>query len=207
MLNIFELLGNYIEYFPLIAFFGLVLAGCNLPISEDLIIITAALLSLEKPSILLPSLIAIYAGVVSTDFFMYWVGTKVRNGASKWGFFIKLVPEKALEKMQYYLNKYGIFTFIAGRFIPFGFRNTMFFTSGFIKLKFRRFVVYDIVAAGISINTLFFLTHEFGENAKRPLKIAGIILFAVAVSSIIAIIIRLVVLWHKKKKMESAENK
>ena len=200
MFDIFGLLSGYIGYFPLIAFIGLVLAGCNLPVSEDLIIITGALLSHEEPSIMVPTLIAIYIGVVSTDFLMYWLGGRVRRGASKKSFFIKVIPERAMDKMHRYLDKYGIFTFIVGRFIPFGFRNTMFFSSGFFKLRFRDFVIYDLVAAGISVNTLFFVTYWFGENARKPLRIAGIILFVVVVSGFITLIIRFVVLWRRRKK-------
>ena len=199
MFDIFNYLSQYLDYFPLIAFFGLLLAGCNLPVSEDLIIITGALLSHEKPSIMIPNLLAILAGVILTDFFMYWVGGRARKGASKLDFFIKMVPEKAMDKMHHYLDKYGIWTFIVGRFIPFGFRNTLFFSSGFFKLRFRVFVVYELVAAAISVNTLFFLTYYFGENASKPLKIAGVILFVVVVSGLVSLIIHLVVLWKRKK--------
>ena len=206
MPDIFALLSNYTEYYPLVAFLGLLLAGCNLPVSEDLIIITGAILSHEMPSIMIPSLIAIYAGVTLTDFFMYWIGGRVRGGASKKGFFIKVIPEKALDKMHRYLDKYGIFTFIVGRFIPFGFRNTMFFSSGFFRLKLKEFIIYDLIAAAISINTLFFVTYYFGENARKPIKIAGIILFIVVVSSIVTLIIRFFVIWRRKKANKESEN-
>jgi len=200
MPDFFALVGEHIEFFPLFAFFGLVLAGFSLPVSEDLIIITAAILSHEEPSIMIPSIIAIYAGVIFTDFFMYWIGGRVRSGASKSFFFIKAVPEKALSKMNHYLEKYGIFTFIVGRFIPFGFRNTMFFSAGFIKLRFRDFIVYDLIAAAISVNTLFFIVYQFGDTARKPLKIAGIILFVVAVTSVVSLVVRFIVLWRRKKK-------
>ena len=177
----------------------MLLAGINLPISEDLIIITGALLSHKEPDLLVYNLIAIYIGVISTDFFVYWVGTRVRSGASKTGFFARLVPEKTLNRMRYFLDKYGIFTFIVGRFIPFGVRNTMFFSSGFFQLRFRLFVIYDLVAAMTSINTLFFLTYHFGEAAKKPLKIAGVILFVALVSGLISLIIRSTIKWRRRR--------
>jgi len=207
MPEFFVLLGEHIEYFPLFAFLGLLLAGCNLPVSEDLIIITAALLSHEEPSIMIPSLLAIFAGVVATDFFMYWVGGKARSGASRWQFFVKMAPRRVLDKIHLYLGKYGIFTFIIGRFIPFGFRNTMFFTSGFMKLRLREFIIYDLVAAAISVNTLFFVVYRFGENARKPLKIAGIVMFIFAVSSIISIFVRFVVVWRRKKAAKAQAGK
>jgi len=202
MPDFFAILSQYIDYFPLVAFFGLLLAGLNLPISEDLIIITGALLSNEKPSILVPSLIAIFIGIVITDFFVYWIGGRARSGAAKTVFFTKLVPEKALDKMYYYLDKYGIFTFIVCRFIPFGVRNTLFFTSGFFKLRLRIFIIYDVIAAFISMNTLFFLTYKFGDNARKPIKIAGIVLFIFVISALVSIIIRFIVIWRRRTPIE-----
>ena len=199
MPDIFSLLRDYIDFFPLLAFVGLLLAGLNLPVSEDLIIITGAILCHEKHSLIITSLIAIFAGVIITDFFVFWVGTRVRKGAAKSKFFTRLVPEKALDKMHYYLDKYGIFTFIVCRFIPFGVRNTLFFTSGIFKLRLRVFVLYDIIAALISVNTLFFLTFHFGEVVEKPIKIAGIVLFVVVVSAVISLIIRFIVMWRKKE--------
>jgi len=202
MPDFFAILNQYIDYFPLVAFFGLLLAGLNLPVSEDLIIITGALLSYEKPSILVPSLISIFVGIIITDFFVYWIGGRARNGASKTVFFTKLVPQKALDKMYYYLDKYGIFTFIVCRFIPFGIRNTLFFTSGFFKLRFRIFIIYDIIAAFISMNTLFFLTYKFGDNARKPIKIAGIVLFIFVISALVSMIIHFTIIWRRKTLME-----
>ena len=203
MLDIFGILVKYIEFFPLVALISLLLAGFNLPISEDLIIITGALVSHKSPDLLFNNLIAIYVGVIASDFFVFWIGTRVRKGASKSSFFTKMVPKKALEKMHHYLDKYGIFAFIVTRFIPFGARNTLFFASGFFNLKFRFFVVYDVIAAMISINTLFFLVFFFGEVVRKPIKIAGLILFIALVSGIISLIIRFIVLWRRKKAPNS----
>ena len=45
-------IGQYVSYFPLVIFISLFLGGFNLPISEDIIVITAALLcKQEKASI------------------------------------------------------------------------------------------------------------------------------------------------------------
>jgi membrane-associated protein len=199
MPDFYAFLSGYIEFFPLAALICLLLAGCNIPISEDLIIITGALLSQEKPSILVSNLIAIYIGVIASDFLMYWIGTRVRKGTAKSVFFSGLVPERAMEKMHNKLDKYGIFTFIVCRFIPFGVRNTLFFTSGFFSLRLKVFATYDIIAAMISINSLFFLAYFLGDSVRRPMKIAGLVLFILLVSGVIMLFVRIVVLWRRKK--------
>ena len=196
------ILNQYIDYFPLVAFLGLLLAGLNFPVSEDLIIITGAILCHKKPSLLPAVLGVIYFGVLITDFFVYWVGTKVRKGTGKIHFFSRMIPEKAMDKMHEKLNKYGIFTFIVCRFIPFGVRNTLFFTSGFFSLRLRSFIVFDLIAAMISVNTLFFLVYSFGEVVRRPIKIAGIILFIALVSAIISFLLHFFIAWRKKKAVK-----
>jgi len=200
MPDIIALLNQYIDYFPLVALGCLLLAGLNLPASEDLIIITGALLCHKKPSLLPATLAAIFTGIFATDIFVYWVGTKVRKGTGKSKFFTRLIPEKTMDKWHNYLDKYGILTFIVGRFIPFGFRNTLFFTSGFFNLKFRSFVIYDVIAGLISVNTLFFLAYRFGEVVKRPIKIAGIILFIALISAIISVVVGMLVKKYRRKK-------
>jgi membrane protein DedA with SNARE-associated domain len=202
MPDFYAFLSGYIGYFPLAALICLLLAGCNIPISEDLIIITGALLSQEKPFLLLSSLAAIYIGVIASDFLVYWIGTRVRKGTAKSGYFSSLIPERAMERMRHKLDKYGIFTFIVCRFIPFGVRNTLFFTSGFSNLRLRVFALYDIIAAMISVNTLFFLAYFLGDSVRRPLKIAGLVLFILLVSGVIMLFARLVVLWKRKKAEE-----
>ena len=205
MPDIFALLSQHITFFPMVAFIGLLMAGCNLPVSEDLIIITAAILAHEEPSILLPSLFAIYAGAISTDYFVFWIGTRVRKGTAKSAFFRKFVSEKMLNKMLHYLEKYGILAFIVGRFIPFGARNALCFTAGFSGLRLKTFAIYEFIAAMISINTLFFITYQFGDSAKKPIKIAGIILFVVAVSAVIMLIIRVIIVWKRRNSGETPQ--
>ena len=206
MPDIFALLLEYYTYYPLVAFVGLLLAACNIPISEDLIIITGALLSHGRSSNMFHILIALYFGIIIGDFFVYWVGTRVRKGASKMKFFVEMVPKRYLERMHHYLDKYGIFTFIVCRFIPFGVRNILFFTSGFFNLRLRVFALYDIIAAMISINTLFFVAYNFGEEAQRPIKIAGIVLFILVASGIISLIIRIIVLLRRRRNKLRARN-
>jgi membrane protein DedA with SNARE-associated domain len=199
MLDIFSALSNHVEYFPLVAILSLLLAALNLPISEDLIIITGAILSHEDSSNLLHNLAAIYFGVVAGDFLAYWVGTRVRKGAAKVSVFTKVIPESAMNKMRHYLDKYGIFTFIVGRFIPFGVRNTLCFSSGFFDLRLRKFIVYDLVSSLISVNTLFFLVYEFGEEMAKPIEIAGTVLFIAFALAIISFVVSLIVKWRRSK--------
>jgi membrane protein DedA with SNARE-associated domain len=189
MPDFFAMLGQYIPYFPILALVCLLLAGFNLPISEDIIIIAGAILAQNDHALLLPNLLAIYTGVVVSDFVSYWLGTRVRKGLAVSKRIRKLAPEAKLEKMRYYLDKYGILTFIVCRFIPFGVRNTLFISSGLFGLRLRLFALYDIIAATISVNTLFFLVYHFGDDIRRNHRTAGIILLIAGVITVAIIVL------------------
>ncbi|MDR1429897.1 MAG: phosphatidylserine decarboxylase [Spirochaetaceae bacterium] len=189
----FASLVNYVRFFPAAALAGLLLAGLNVPISEDLVIITGALVSRGAPGLLVPSLLAIYAGVVISDFISFFIGTLIRKGVVKAKFATALLSPKKLDKVRRLLDKNGFLTFIVCRFIPLGVRNTLFMASGFLALPVRRFAVYDIIAAAISVNTLFFLVYCFGEDVENPFRIAGLLLFALLCIAALAFAIRFIV--------------
>jgi len=192
MPDIIVWLSQNITYFPIAAFFCLLLAGLSFPISEDLIIITGALICQEKPSLLVPALAALYAGVIISDYFPYFIGKYIRKGTIKFRFAVRIASSKKVDRMYHYLEKHGIFTFIVCRFIPFGVRNTLFLSSGFSGLRLRRFALYDTIAATISVSTLFFLAYHFGDSITKPLHAVKIVLFVLLLSTISFIIVRII---------------
>jgi membrane protein DedA with SNARE-associated domain len=192
MFDIVARISQYVEYYPFLAFGALLLAGLNLPISEDLIIITGALICRANPSMLVPVFAATYAGIVISDYFPYLLGIYIRKGSIKAKFLTHLFSPRRIVRIHRYLDKYGIFTFIVGRFIPFGVRNTLFITSGLIGLRLRHFALYDTTAATISVSTLFFLAYHFGDAVEKPFQAVGIVLFILALSIITFVIVNIV---------------
>jgi phosphatidylserine decarboxylase len=193
MPDLFSLLHQYIDFFPLVALIALLLAGFSLPFSEDLIIIMGALLCHEDPTLLVPTLAAIYTGVIVSDFIAYKIGIMARKGTIRNKLLAALFTEKKLSRMHELMEKYGVFTFIVCRFIPFGVRNTLFMASGFFGLRLRVFALFDILAAMISVNTLFFLAYNLGDDVKHPVKVAGIILFILLILIIAALFVRFLI--------------
>jgi len=192
MLDIFARLHQYIGYYPFVAFTALMLAGLNIPISEDLIIITGALICHENSSMLVPVLAATYAGVFISDYFPYLLGKLIRKGTVKSNFIARFFSPKKIVRIHRYLDRYGIFAFIVGRFIPFGVRNTLFITAGLFDLRLRRFTLYDATAVTISVSTLFFLSYHFGEAVGKPFQAVGIVLFILLLSFITFVVIRII---------------
>ena len=197
-MEIFNALHDYIGFYPLVAFICLLLAGFSIPpFSEDLVIITGAIVCSKEHSLIIPTLGAIYLGAIGTDFMVYWFGLRVRRGVSKSKLITKVLTKKRFDTLHHYLDKFGIFTFIVCRFIPFGVRNGLMLTAGMANLRLRVYAIYDVTAALISINTLFFLVYFLGEQMEKPIKTIGVILFILLVCAIGFIIVRLAIRWRK----------
>lgn len=195
MNSILAFIGTYIHYWPLVCFCALILAGFNIPVSEDVMIVMSALIASHDGKQLIPNYIGLYAGIYVSDIISYWfgriLGSKLLN--------LKIVRKKMtpvrMQKIVNQLDKHGFLTFIVTRFIPFGVRNTLFMTSGMVHFYFGNFLLYDGVASIFSSATLYFLVFFLGEIAAVNIQIVGYILFALLVATLIVLFVR-----HEKKK-------
>ena len=178
--------------------FGLLLlSGLSLPISEDLLILTSGgLAATVVPENWLYLFLAVFFGCYLSDWICYFIGRKF--GSKLWNFkwFAKAVDPKMLHQMEDYYAKYGFWTLLVGRFIPFGVRNALFLTAGISKMPFRKFILSDGIACFLSNSTLFSLAYFAGKNREilfTFLKTFNILIFTVFVMLIIALI------WYKRK--------
>ena len=171
-------LGSYITYFPLVIFIGLLLGGLWLPISEDLIVVMAAVLSQTEKASIPAFLIALYSGAILSDYMVYFWGRLLARGTLSSGLFSRLITKENTMRLSKSLQKHGPLTYIVCRFIPFGVRNIVSVTTGFVRYPFYKFVLYDFIAALCNISVLFGLVYFFGAKGGYVMRIMGIILFA-----------------------------
>ncbi len=144
---------------------GLLLAGLNLPISIDVLLIVAAILSSqfipENTYILYFTLLG---GCYFSGWIAYFLGRKLGPKLQKVPLFKHLLSQKKIKSMQIFYEKKGIWAFIIGRFIPFGVRNALFMTSGVSKMPFLRFALLDAIACFIWVTAFFSLLFNVGQN-------------------------------------------
>ena len=169
-------IGHYISYFPLVIFISLFLGGFNLPISEDIIVITAALLCKQEKASIPAFYAALYFGAILSDYLVYFWGRLLGRGRISGRFFSKLISEKNIKRISNALERHGFLTFLFGRFIPFGVRNIIAMTSGFVGLSFYKFAFFDAIAAACNISALFWLVFFLGQRGSHFMKIIGIVL-------------------------------
>ncbi len=179
-------------------FFGVLLAGCNLPISIDLLVIISALFSakfIPEHTVLLYSFLL--TGCVLSAWISYILGRTLGVKLARWKWFKFILSDQKIEKIRSFYKKYGVWAFVVGRFIPFGIRNCLFMSSGLSKMPFLRFAWQDLFACVIWVTTSFFIFYHLGQNLEvlwgyvKTFNLFLFLIFAVAVISVI---------WYKRTK-------
>jgi len=162
-----SILQNAAPMVHFISFGLLILAGFNMPVSEDLVfIISASIAATIVPQNAVYIFIGCFLGAYCSDIIAYSLGRFLGPKLLTISFFRKNLPQERIDKIESYFEKYGSKTLFFGRFIPFGIRNVLFITSGLIKLRFIKFLIVDLIALSVTSSILFYLGYSFGNNYK-----------------------------------------
>lgn len=181
------------------ALFGAaLLAGLNVPISIDLLMIISAVLAATIiPSHLLHLFLAMFIGCALSAWLAYWMGRLVGPKLLRIRFISKVLSPKRMKKIRTFYDKKGSFALILGRFIPFGVRNGLYMTSGMSKMSFPKFILWEGIACSVWSLATFTLYYNLGKNIPAlysRVKMINILIFAALSVTVIGII------WYKKKK-------
>tara|TARA_B110000908_G_C10137563_1_gene395206 strand:+ start:404 stop:1000 length:597 start_codon:yes stop_codon:yes gene_type:complete len=176
-----ELIQSNITIAPYVILGLLLLAGLNLPVSEDLMLFTSAILAAKHPDMKYLFFICVFLGCYLSDLICYFLmgrflGTKI----FKINFFAKMVSPEKIEMISNFYKRYGILTLIIGRFIPFGVRNALFISAGIAKMPALKFAVSDLIACTISSVFFFCLYYTFGESVIELVKKGNIVFLVIA---------------------------
>ena len=156
---------EHIHYAPWIFFILLLLTGLCIPISEDLLLlIGGAIASTCLQEHALDLYIWLFLGSLLAAWEAYWIGRLFGPNLYKIRFFQSILMPHRLETLRHYYAKFGIWTFIFGRFCPGGIRNALFMSSGLSKIPFHHFIFRDTPGCMISTLTFFFLGYKFGQH-------------------------------------------
>ncbi len=185
-------------------FIAILLAGFNIPISADVLIVGAAVLAATLiPQHIWHLYLAIFLGCYFSAWIAYWCGRLLGTRLSRFRWFQKFFPAERIEKIQKFYNRHGLWTLIVGRFIPFGVRNCIFMSSGISRVSFFRFALQDLPACLIWSSLSFYLFYSLGKNFHTlvaHLKIVNVIIFLAFGVTVITL------LWYKRRKKTVAEN-
>lgn len=156
---------QHVQYAPYIIFGLLLLAGFNLPVSEDIMLFTSAILAAKNPEYAGMLFTGVFLGAYFSDLICYaFMGRYLGPKIFQIKMFSSMVSQEKIDKVNSFYSKYGVVTLILGRFIPFGVRNALFFTAGLGKMNAVKFALSDLLACTISCVTFFYLYYTFGES-------------------------------------------
>ncbi|MBI5527159.1 MAG: DedA family protein [Deltaproteobacteria bacterium] len=149
--------------------FVLLLAcGLGVPMPEDVILVTGGYISYLYPNnVNLWTLVAVsMAGVLVGDSIIFMAGRHFGpRVVTLWPFRKVLTPAR-LSKMEGYFRSYGNKIVFAGRFMA-GIRAPLFMTAGISRHPYWRFLLFDALAAMISVPVWVLSANYFGEEIDR----------------------------------------
>ncbi len=203
MEKLITIISHHAPYAHWYVFVAILLAGLNIPLSIDLLVLLSAFLAaMIIPEHTLYLFLSCLLGCYFSAWGAYWMGRLLGPRLCKIGLFGKLFSQARLEKMRIFYEKYGMLTLIIGRFIPFGVRNCLFMSSGMSKMPFRKFALIDALACSLWCCVAFSIFYLLGQNYQQIwqyLKTFNLIIFAAFSMTVIGFF------WYKCKKSTSKE--
>lgn len=186
------------SYAPWLAFGSILLAGLNLPISVDLIVILSAFLAATMiPEHTFSLYISLLFGTYFSAWIAYWMGRKLGRKLLKIKWFSKILHRERLVKVAAFYEKHGFLTLFIGRFIPFGIRNCIFMTSGMSHSHFGKFALRDLIGCFTWVTLYYYAFYNLGLNYQTLLshiKMVNLTIFSVFSVTVIGLF------WYKKRK-------
>ncbi|QPK64495.1 DedA family protein [Methylomonas sp. LL1] len=182
MTELLTFIQTHIEYAPFIIFSLLILAGFNIPVSEDGMLFIAAFLASQSPEHWPLLYASVYLGAYFSDLICYGLGRIIGPRLLDLKFFAGMARRERIDKIHAYYDRYGVITLILGRFIPFGVRNGLFLTAGLAKMNLIKFAAADLLACTISTASFFTLYYRYGEQMIEMVRKANIAIFILALA-------------------------
>jgi membrane protein DedA with SNARE-associated domain len=161
---LFTLVGSTSGVFAYLVVFGILLVcGLGLPLPEDISLILGGYLVHDGKAELIPMMATGYLGIIIGDSMIFAFGRRLGSkvGQKPTGFFARIVTPEKRARVEQLFKKHGEKIIMLARFLP-GVRAVTYFTAGSVGMKWRRFALYDSIAALASAPIFVFLGYKFG---------------------------------------------
>jgi len=147
----------------------LLLCGLGLPIPEDISLISAGYLAhlgtVELHSIFIVCFVAVLGGDTLAFTVGRQFGTKIL--ASRFGH--RYFTPRRQRRVRAYFRRYGSKVIFIARFLP-GLRFSIFLSAGMLHVRPYVFIVYDSMAALLSVPFLVYSAWYFGDRIDQVIK-------------------------------------
>jgi membrane protein DedA with SNARE-associated domain len=160
----FEMLSESVSQYGYPALFFLLWLGIvGMPIPDEVIVLSAGVLTSLGVLRVFPAFLATYLGVVSGLSLGYVLGRMVGAPALNW-ISGKKGMERHVERARQLLTRYGSFALCISYFFPVV-RHVVPYLVGIGKMTFRRYAVFSYTTGLVWTLILFSAGHVLGDNA------------------------------------------
>jgi membrane protein DedA with SNARE-associated domain len=185
----------------------LLLCGLGLPLPEEIPIIAAAYLAFEGDVTLPTAIVLVLIAVLIGDSTLYWIGWRHGNRIFTIYPFRSLMTENRVKKANHLFHRWGNRVVFIARFVA-GVRATVFLTAGILKMPYKRFILLDGIAAGISIplNMIIvdYVLHYVGDDTSDALKAIRKTGRAVMIGILMLVVLFSIFLYFRRKSRAAA---
>lgn len=203
MESIITWISSYAHFSHYLIFGCILLTGLNIPLSIDVLIIAGATIASQiVPEKIFHIFFAILAGCYVAAMIAYWTGRIFGPKLVKIKLLSRLFSKERMQKVDNFYKKYGAWTLILGRFIPFGVRNAIFMSAGMSGMTFNRFLLIDALGCTLWCTKTFFLFYFLGayyEKILVLLKTSFLYLLPLLVLGLLSFF-----LYRRRRKTKSA---
>ena len=159
----------------LVILIGAALDNFGLPASGDVVLFAGGLYA-NRGDLALPLvMLSGFGGALISDNAVYWIGRiggrPLINRVLKMRLLSFLVNEKSLSKVERYFESHGGKTVFVGRFGP-GLRSMTPLFAGVTRMKYYRFVPYNLAAAAVWAVAYSLVGYVFGQYWTELLAVA-----------------------------------
>jgi len=182
----------------------LLLSGLGLPVPEDIPLLVAGYLCYSNPNVSIWVMLPVtFAAVLGADFLIYGIGRKYGHHLPRLPLLKKHLTPERLAKAELKLSKHGGKYLFVARFLP-GLRAPAYLTAGVCKVPFYKMVVYDGLAALISVPVWVLASYIFGAHIDKVKELAHDTKNVILVLFIVAIVVA-VVWWFRHRRKRTVE--
>lgn len=150
----------------LLMFAALLVAGLGVPLPEDIVMISGAILAQRGITDLGLTVAVLAAGVLAGDTLLFFVARRVGTAVYKWKIVRRVMPEARRTWVEAKIDKHGGLVVFFARHVA-GFRGATFALCAIHGISYPRFILWDALALIISLPLWMGIGWFFGDSMDQ----------------------------------------
>lgn len=142
--------------------------GIGLPMNEDIVLLAAAALTLQRIMDPVPLMVVAWMGLLAGDALIFHWGHRYGAALLRRRFFARMLPEARLLSMQATMTRVGPAYIFVVRFLP-GIRTALFLVAGMSRMPYRYLFIFDGLAAVVELPLLVYGVRYVGGRWQEIL--------------------------------------